>query len=190
MSWKYALGDTMADTRCLVLDVDGVLTDGRFLYGGCTEPMRGFHVHDGLAIEWFQKLAGPVVILTAKQSFAVETRAAELSVKHVIQGSRDKLGDLKRLLATLEIGIDQVAMVGDDLPDLRVLTKCGYPIAVANAVAEVKSIASYVTERAGGDGAVREAVEHLLAQDGRWNEVVKHYATDDFPAVHEAGRNG
>lgn len=166
----------MADIRCLVLDVDGVLTNGRFLYGGCTEPMRGFHVHDGLAIEWFQKLVGPVVILTAKRSLAVETRAAELGVKHVIQGSANKLTDLKLLLAKLETKLKQTAMVGDDLPDLRVLNECGYPIAVANAVAEIRSAARFVTEREGGAGAVREAVEHLLRKSDRWMEVVEHYA--------------
>jgi 3-deoxy-D-manno-octulosonate 8-phosphate phosphatase (KDO 8-P phosphatase) len=162
----------MAEIRCIVLDVDGVLTDGRLLYGDHGEPLRAFHVHDGLAVEWFQRLGGEVVILSGKTSVAVETRARELGIRHVIQGSQDKLADLKRLLARLEIEPQRVAMVADDLPDLPALRFCGHPIAVANAVEQVKSVAAYVTQRSGGQGAVREAIEHLLRADGRWVQLV------------------
>jgi len=93
----------------------------------------------------------------------------------VIQGSRDKLADLKTLLRKLGLELEQVAMIADDLPDLPVLQACGYPIAVANAVAEVKAAARYVTEQPGGAGAVREALEHLLRADGRWSAVLAHY---------------
>ncbi len=165
----------MAEIRCIVLDVDGVLTDGRLLYGACDEPLRAFHVHDGLAVEWFQKLGGVVVILSGKTSAAVETRARELGIRHVIQGSTDKLADLERLLAELELEPAQVAMIADDLPDLPALRFCGYPIGVANAAEEVKSVARYATERSGGHGAVREAIEHLLRADGRWTQVLAHY---------------
>jgi 3-deoxy-D-manno-octulosonate 8-phosphate phosphatase (KDO 8-P phosphatase) len=165
----------MAEIRCVVMDVDGVLTDGRLLYGGRTEPLRAFHVHDGLAVEWFQKLGGVAVILSGKTSPAIEARAAELGIRHVIQGSADKLADLKRLLAKLPIEPERVAMIADDLPDLPALRLCGYPIAVANAVEAVKSVARYVTERSGGQGAVREAIEHLLRADGRWARVLAHY---------------
>jgi 3-deoxy-D-manno-octulosonate 8-phosphate phosphatase (KDO 8-P phosphatase) len=164
----------MAEIRCLVLDVDGVLTDGRLLYGG-SEPLRAFHVHDGLAVAWFQKLGGVVAILSGKKSAAIEARAAELGIRHVIQGSSDKLADLKTLLAKLEIPPEHVAMVADDLPDLPALRLCGYPIAVANAVKEVKSAARFVTERAGGHGAVREAIEHLLRAAGNWDRVLAQY---------------
>jgi 3-deoxy-D-manno-octulosonate 8-phosphate phosphatase (KDO 8-P phosphatase) len=165
----------MAEIRCVVFDVDGVLTDGRLYYGERNEPLRAFHVHDGFAIHWLQKLDITPVILTGKSSTAVENRAAELGIPHVIQGSRDKLADLTPLLAKLSVELDQVAMIGDDLPDLPVLQACGYPIAVANAAAEVKAVARYVTEQPGGDGAVREALEHLLRADGRWTEVLAHY---------------
>lgn len=165
----------MAETRCVVLDVDGVLTDGRLLYGGRSEPLRAFHVHDGLAIAWFQRLGGVAVVLTGKTSVAVETRAAELGIRHVIQGSRDKGADLKRLLAELEVDPAEVAVVADDLIDLPAMRMCGYPIAVANAFEEVKAAARYVTKKAGGDGAVREAIEHLLRADGRWEQVLACY---------------
>lgn len=165
----------MAEIRCVVLDVDGVLTDGRLLCGDSAEPLRAFHVHDGLAVEWFQRLGGVVVILSGKTSHAVEQRAAEMGIRHVIQGSTDKLADLKRLLAELGIEPRQVAVVADDLLDLPAMQYCGYPIAVANAVEEVKSAARYVTEKVGGHGAVREAIEHLLRADGRWRQVSAHY---------------
>jgi 3-deoxy-D-manno-octulosonate 8-phosphate phosphatase (KDO 8-P phosphatase) len=167
----------MADIRCVVFDVDGVLTDGRLYYRAQDEPLRAFHVHDGFAICWLERLGITPVILTGKSSTGVATRAAELGIRHVLQGSQDKLADLQALLAKLGLGIglDQVAMIGDDLPDLPVLRACGYPIAVANAVAEVRAAARYVTEKPGGDGAVREALEHLLRGNGRWAEVLAHY---------------
>jgi len=165
----------MTEIRCIVMDVDGVLTDGQLLYGDRGEPLRAFHVHDGLAVEWFQKLGGVVVILSGKTSLAVASRAAELGIRHVVQGSPDKLADLKRVLAKLEIEPRQVAMIADDLPDLPALRFCGYPIAVANAVEEVRSAARYVTARSGGQGAVREAIEHVLRADGRWAQVLAGY---------------
>jgi 3-deoxy-D-manno-octulosonate 8-phosphate phosphatase (KDO 8-P phosphatase) len=165
----------MADIRCVVFDVDGVLTDGRLYYGERHEPLRAFHVHDGFAIHWLARLDLTPVILTGKSSTGVEARAAELGIPHVIQGSRDKLADLKALLSRLGLELEQVAMIGDDLPDLPVLRACGYAIAVANAVPEVKAVARHVTEKAGGEGAVREALEHLLRGDGRWERVLAHY---------------
>ena len=165
----------MAEIRCIVFDVDGVLTDGRLFYGKLGEPLRAFHVHDGFAIHWLQRLDVVPVILTGKSSEGVAIRAAEIGIPHVIQGSRDKLGDIEPLLARLNITLEETAMIGDDLPDLPVLRVCGYPIAVANAVEEVKTVAKYVTKNTGGNGAVREAVEHLLRDDGRWRRVLEHY---------------
>ncbi len=163
----------MAEINTLVLDVDGVLTDGKLLYGGCTEPLRAFHVHDGFALHWFAKLGGTVAMITAKESLALETRAAELGIRHVVQGSRDKAADLQALLERLDVAPEHVAAVGDDLPDVGMLLASGYPIAVANAVAEVKAIARYVSKRPGGEGAVREIVEHLTRRDGRWDKVLQ-----------------
>jgi 3-deoxy-D-manno-octulosonate 8-phosphate phosphatase (KDO 8-P phosphatase) len=159
---------------CLVLDVDGVLTDGRLWYGAGPEPLRAFHIQDGLALRWFMRLGGTVVILTGKRSQGVAARAAELGIEHVIQGSDDKLADLRGFLAARDREVGQTAMIGDDLPDLPVLLTCGYPIAVANAAAEVRAAAKYVTKRTGGAGAVREAIEHLLG-DGGWAQVLGHY---------------
>jgi len=174
----------MSAIRCLVLDVDGVLTDGGLYTDDSGLQMRRFHVHDGFAISWFQKLGGVVVICSGKDSPAVAARARELGIQHVIQASRDKLADLHALLTHLGVTLEEVAMIGDDLPDLPVMRSCGFPIAVANAVAEVRAAARLVTRRGGGQGAVREAIEHLLRTSGQWAEVLAHYGV---PAEQRAG---
>ena len=179
----------MSDIRCLCLDVDGVLTDGRVRIDEDGRPMRAFHIRDGLAIRWFQRLGGVVVFLTGKESRGVEHRAKELDVEHVIQGSEDKLGDLTGYLDDkLKISLEETAMIGDDLPDLPVLLRCGYPIAVADAAAEVRHAARFVTTRRGGRGAVREGIEHLLKIAGRWSEVVAHYRGEDVATSDSTGK--
>jgi 3-deoxy-D-manno-octulosonate 8-phosphate phosphatase (KDO 8-P phosphatase) len=165
----------MPEIRCVCVDVDGVLTDGRIFMDAEGRSARAFHVHDGFAIRWFQKLGGVVVILSGKQSDAVAARARELGIQHVIQGSADKLADLRTLAARLELDLNAIAFVGDDLPDLPPMRACGLPIAVANAVPAVKAVAKLVTERPGGEGAVREAIERVMSHSGRWNEVLKFY---------------
>jgi 3-deoxy-D-manno-octulosonate 8-phosphate phosphatase (KDO 8-P phosphatase) len=172
-----------------VLDVDGVLTDGKLYYSGDGPPARAFHAHDGVGIELFQAAGGEVVLLTAKSSAAIAARAEELGVRHVIQGSRDKLGDLTRLLTELEIPLAQVAAMGDDLPDLPVLRACGYPLAPAGAAAEVREVARYVTSRPGGDGAVREAVEHLLRVMGRREAALSRYGAQETAGTYPRTRN-
>jgi 3-deoxy-D-manno-octulosonate 8-phosphate phosphatase (KDO 8-P phosphatase) len=164
-----------ADIQCLCLDVDGVLTEGLLLVNDDSRGARLFDVHDGFAIRWFQKLGGAVLICTGKTSPAVAFRAEELGIAHVVQGSRDKLTDVHNILKRMRLHLEDMAMIGDDLPDLPVLRHCGYPIAVANAAPEIKAAAQFVTERTGGRGAVREAIEHLMRPSGRWDKVVAHY---------------
>lgn len=161
--------------RGVCLDVDGVLTDGRLYIDDTGRGARLFDVHDGFALYWYQRLGGIVVICSGKQSDAVAVRAAELGIAHVIQGSRDKTADLVPLLDRIGLGWSELAVIGDDLPDVPLLQRCGFPVAVANAVDEVKVVAQLVTRRAGGRGAVREALEHLMRATGRWAEVQTHY---------------
>jgi len=170
---------SLNEIRCLCLDVDGVLTDGRIYVDADGRSARAFHVHDGFAIHWFQRLGGVVAIVSGKDSPAVTARARELGIEHVIQGSRDKLADLTALLGRLDLTLAQVAMVGDDLPDLPVLRRCGFPIAVADAAPEVKAAARLITRRPGGAGAVRDAVEYLLRTAGEWEQVLEHYGAAD-----------
>ncbi len=163
----------MVKVRCLCLDVDGVLTDGRLYVDADGRTMRAYHIHDGLAIKLFRELVGEVVILTGKGGSSIDRRTEDLGIRHVIQNSRDKLADLERLLDGLKLQLADVAAVGDDLPDLPVLQRCGFPIAVANAVEPVRAAARVVTQRRGGDGAVREAIEIVMRELGlleRFNE--------------------
>ncbi len=161
--------------RVLGLDVDGVLTDGGLYYDDSGRGLRRFNVLDGFAMRWFQKLGGKLFIISGKDSPAVAARAAELQVDHVIQGSRDKLCDLLALLPALGAELPEIAFLGDDLPDLPLMLRCGYPMAVADAEPAITRAARYVTRRAGGHGAVRDCIEHLLSADGRWAEVERHY---------------
>jgi 3-deoxy-D-manno-octulosonate 8-phosphate phosphatase (KDO 8-P phosphatase) len=164
-----------AEIRCICLDVDGVLTDGRLYVDDRGQGARAFYVQDGLAIRWFQRLGGIVVLCSGKHSEAVATRARELGIEHVIQRSPDKLADLRGLLARLGLDLEHTAVIGDDLPDLPLMRNCALPIAVANAVDEVKQAARLVTRRPGGHGAVREAIEYLMRRSGRWEQVLAQY---------------
>lgn len=157
--------------RCLCLDVDGVLTDGKLWFDSEGRIGRGFHIHDGLGIKIFRELVGEVFLISAKESGATAARAQELGIRHAVLGSTDKFADFERILRELGLTPAQAAAMGDDLPDLPVLQACGYALAPSNAVAEVRASVRYVTQRQGGGGAVREAIEHLLYMAGRWDEV-------------------
>lgn len=162
------------------------MTDGRLWIDDDGRPLRAFHVHDGFAIRCFQRVGGVVMIITGKESNCVAARARELGIEHVAQGSENKLADLRRLLEPLGISPAEAAMVGDDWPDMGVMRAVGYPIAVANAIDEIKSVARYVTARRGGEGAVREAIEHLLTADGRWQAAVARFGEPSPPEARHA----
>jgi YrbI family 3-deoxy-D-manno-octulosonate 8-phosphate phosphatase len=163
-----------ATVRLLVLDVDGVLTDGSLPFSGEGQPTKTFNVRDGLGIKLLLQAGLQVALLSGRASAAVETRAAELGIPHVLLGVKDKVAALGDLLAQLGLEEGQVACMGDDLPDLEVLRRVGYPMAPADAVAEVKAVARLVTRAPGGRGAVREAAEYLLRAQGRWGTVLTH----------------
>jgi len=161
--------------RLLCLDVDGVLTDGSIWISDRGEESKRFHVRDGFAIRLWQRLGGTVAVITGRTGLSVRHRLEELGVRHLVNGSSDKGRDLERLLGELGIDAASCAMVGDDLPDLPAMRRCGYPIAVADAAAEVRAAAAFVTARPGGCEAVREVVEHLLQREGRWGEALAAY---------------
>lgn len=154
--------------RLLVLDVDGVLTDGGLLYRASGEETKRFHVHDGLALVAALKAGLEVAVLSSRASAAVTRRMAELGVREVHQGVADKAGALEALRERLGLRAGEVAVMGDDLPDLAAMARAGLALAPANAVAEVKRVAHWVARRRGGDGAVREAVEMLLKARRAW----------------------
>ncbi len=148
--------------QLLCLDVDGVLTDGGIQIDDHGVETKRFHVRDGAGLRMWMRMGGHVALITGRRGMAVRHRADELGIRHVLQGSTDKLSDFRNLLEHLRLSASEAAMMGDDLPDLPVLRMCGYPMAVSDAVAEVRSLARFVTVRPGGHGAVREAIEHLL----------------------------
>lgn len=159
----------------LVLDVDGVLTDGSILIDDHGCETKRFHVRDGTGIAIWRRLGGEVAIITGRSGRAVGHRAVELGVRHVVQGVADKADAFGTLLDELDIAASASAAMGDDLPDLPMLRLAGYPIAVADAVPEVRALAEFVTVRPGGRGAVREAIEHLLKAASRWDEALAWY---------------
>ncbi len=167
--------NAVAGIDLLCLDVDGVMTDGGIhLDDGGVETKR-FHVRDGTGIRIWTRLGYHLALITGRSGEALGHRAAELDIRHVIQASTDKARSLQELLDELSLTPSQAAILGDDLPDLPMMRKAGYAMAVADAVEEVQQAAAFVTTRAGGDGAVREAVEHLLRAKGRWDEAVDLY---------------
>lgn len=175
--------DEQPQIRCLCLDVDGVLTDGIVWVDDEGRGARRFHVHDGFAIKCFQGQGGRVMICSGKRSAAVAARMEELGITDVIQDSRDKLTDVQAVLRTLGLSLSELAVMGDDLPDIPLMRACAMPIAVANAVDEVKSVARLVTKRPGGQGAVREAIEWLMKSSGHWPRVLSRYGATPGPAA-------
>jgi 3-deoxy-D-manno-octulosonate 8-phosphate phosphatase (KDO 8-P phosphatase) len=159
----------------LVLDVDGVLTDGGILYDDQGGELKRFHVRDGSALKLWRELGKRAAILTGRSSPVVARRAAELEIGFVLQGCGDKFTAYRELLAESGARPEQVGALGDDLPDLPVLRNCGLAVAVADACAEVRADAQYVTRTPGGRGAVREVIELVLRAQGRWPEVVAKY---------------
>jgi 3-deoxy-D-manno-octulosonate 8-phosphate phosphatase (KDO 8-P phosphatase) len=157
-----------ARIRLLVLDVDGVLTDGGVLVGPDGEAVKRFHVHDGLALAVAPRAGLRIAVVSGRASAAVERRLAELGVDEVHQGVRDKAAVLARLVERLGVAPGEVAVMGDDLTDLPMMRGAGLALAPANAVPEVRRAAHWRARRGGGDGAVREAIEWLLRARKAW----------------------
>ena len=148
------------------MDVDGVLSDGGIYYGDGELEIKRFHVHDGMGITMLRNAGIVPFIITARRSMATERRARELRIEEVYQGMRDKRAVLKRVAKKYKVSLDKVSFIGDDLSDVPVLEVVGLPMAVGDAVDQVKAIAKFVTSRAGGHGAVREACEYVLKLNG------------------------
>lgn len=153
----------------LILDVDGVLTDGRLAFGSVGEPQKSFFTRDGHAIKTWQRSGGRIALLSGRREQAITNRAAELGIEIVRPGVKEKLPEYEKLTAQLEVEDAAVAYMGDDLPDIPVMNRVGYPVAVADAASEVKRVAVYVTRRPGGGGAVAEVIELILRRQGRWS---------------------
>lgn len=151
------------EVKLLVLDVDGVMTDGRLYIGAEGETIKAFNSHDGHGIKMLRRSGIEVAIISGRKSSALEQRAKELGIKHLYQGREDKITALNELLNIIDVNYQQIAHLGDDLPDLPVIRRVGLGMAVANAYPLVKEHALWCTKAEGGNGAVREACDFIMA---------------------------
>jgi 3-deoxy-D-manno-octulosonate 8-phosphate phosphatase (KDO 8-P phosphatase) len=153
--------------RLAIFDVDGVMTDGTLYIGPSGEALKAFNILDGHGVKMLQAGGVAAAILSGRSSEAVAHRARELGIAHVLQGIPDKVAAFERLAAQERMAPSECAFVGDDLPDVEVMKRCGLAVAVANAVDAVKACAHYVTRASGGRGAVREFCELVLRAQGK-----------------------
>lgn len=161
--------------RLLVLDVDGVLTDGSIIYAADGGEAKSFNVKDGSGLKYWARAGYRAGIITGRSSPMVERRAKELDIEFVAMGAKDKLPAFEAMLAKAGVRPEEAAMVGDDLPDLPLIRRAGFGVAVADAVAEVREAAAMVTKKKGGRGAVREVVECILKCQGKWDAIMARY---------------
>jgi 3-deoxy-D-manno-octulosonate 8-phosphate phosphatase (KDO 8-P phosphatase) len=148
------------------MDIDGVLTDAGIYLGNGGQELKKFDAHDGMGITLLIRSGIVPFIITGRTSEAVARRAEELSIREVYQGAKRKEECLEDIASRLGVAMDEIAYVGDDIADMSVMKRVGLPIAVGDAVAEVREVAAYVTRAVGGDGAVREACEHVIRLNG------------------------
>ncbi len=163
----------LAAIEFLLLDVDGVLTDGRIWFDGDGREHKSFHVHDAAGLAYWHRAGGRSGFLSGRGGDTVERRARELGVHEVILGRIDKERAFDELLVRQRLDPVRVAYVGDDLLDLPVLRRVGFAATVPEARREVLAVAQHVTDRSAGFGAVRDVIEELLRARGRWDEVVQ-----------------
>lgn len=164
-----------ATIRLLISDVDGVLTSGDIILSDSGEETKVFNVQDGFAIRLLLKQNIPFAVISSRQVECVRHRMHNLGVQHIYQGNENKIPAFETLLTQLNILPEQVAYIGDDWPDLPLLRRVGLPIAVANAVCEVKSVARYITSATGGSGAVREVIINLLRAQNKYESLLAEY---------------
>ena len=165
----------LEDIKLLVMDVDGVLTDTAIIINADGSESKMFSSLDGHGIRMWQRAGLKVAFLSGRESEPTARRAQQLGIEHCIQDCHNKLPALKELAEKLRLNAKEVAFVGDDLTDLPPIRYAGFGVAVANAVDEVKQHADYVTTRSGGRGAVREVIEYILKNTGKWKQLMARY---------------
>ncbi|MCW8125178.1 KdsC family phosphatase [Microbulbifer halophilus] len=169
------LNRALQKVRWLVLDVDGVLTDGRLFFDNNGNELKTFNTLDGHGIKMLQKSGVQVAIVTGRRSNVVERRAHDLGIRRLIQGREDKFAALEELLGDESCRLGDIAYVGDDYPDLLVMTRIGCPISVPNAVAPVRERALWITDTRGGEGAVREVCDRIMQAQGSFDAALAPY---------------
>jgi len=165
----------VGEVKLLILDVDGVLTDGAITYSDDGREYKSFNVRDGHGIKLLMRAGIDVAVITARNSTIVERRCKELGIEHLYQGALTKLIVYEELLGKLGLDPSETAYVGDDLIDQPVLKRAGFSAAPCDAVEEVRSVVDCVTKAPGGGGAVREVIEIILKIQDKWEEVTERY---------------
>lgn len=167
--------------KAIVLDIDGILTDGRIGYGtGSPEEIKFFHVRDGHGIKLAMRAGIAVGVLSGRKSAANNRRAEELELSFVYEGKKDKLSAFAELLAEQQLQANEVLYMGDDTVDLAVMRQAGIAATVADAPCYMDTAADFRTQHNGGQGAVREVIDNLLMQSGKWAEVMSRYGLEDY----------
>jgi len=161
--------------KVLILDIDGVMTDGRIIYGIYGEELKFFDVQDGFGIFLLNRAGIRSVIVTAKRSRIVKMRGRDLKVARVYHGYTDKLIPFNKILKRFKVAPEEVCFIGDDLIDIPVLKRVGFAVAVPNAVDEVKAASHHITSKTGGRGAVREICDLLLKSQNKWDSATSKY---------------
>ncbi|MGD0336642.1 MAG: HAD hydrolase family protein [Candidatus Omnitrophota bacterium] len=172
---KEELKNKAAKVKLLLLDVDGVLTDGRIIYDSRGRDMKFFDVHDGMGVYALSRLGIKTVLITAKGSKTIRPRARDMRVAEVFENISPKTSILDKILKKYKVSREEVCFAGDDLVDLGLMKLVGFPVAVFNACPEIKQASSYITLREGGRGAVREIAELILKSQNKWEELLKLY---------------
>jgi len=165
----------LSEIRLIVLDVDGVLTDGTVLFGAGDEELKAFHTKDGAGLAVWRDLGHHSTFLTGRGGAAVERRARELRLPRIWQHVRDKAAAFEEILAHFGLHAEQVAAMGDDIVDLPLLARAGFSACPADAVRDVRERVDLVTEARGGHGAVRELVEHIARARGEWQPFLERF---------------
>lgn len=161
--------------KLLIMDVDGVLTDGGIIIHSDGTESKRFHVMDGHRIVMWQRAGFDAAIISGRRTEATALRAEQLGITRVLQGCKEKLPAFEEVLSAVGCSANEVACVGDDLMDIPLIKRVGFGVAVANAAEELKQAADYVTSRSGGDGAVAEVIEVILKNTGQWDTLMQRY---------------
>ena len=170
------LEDRCKSVELILSDVDGVLTDGGIIFDNQGIETKRFHVRDGMGIKLWQRAGFRFGILTARTSHVVQLRANELGLDLIRQGVDAKLPAARRIIEEMGLTPEQVCYIGDDLPDLALIQTVGLGVSVADASADVRGAAAYVTKLPGGQGSVRETIEFILRNKGLWDGMIRKYA--------------
>jgi 3-deoxy-D-manno-octulosonate 8-phosphate phosphatase (KDO 8-P phosphatase) len=177
---KKNIKEKLKGIKLLILDVDGVMTDGRIIMDNEGKEIKNFNVRDGHGLKLLQRYGVKVAILTGRLSKVVEHRAKDLDIKDVYQKVFNKKDVFEKIIKNHKISPDEAAFIGDDIIDIPVLKRVGFSVAVADAVDVVKKSVDYITNNKGGYGAVREICEMILKAQGKWSEIAAKYEFTEY----------